>query len=88
MRRTAGRLGRGGGPGGEPAPLFSPLPEPQVLEEGERQHRHQHMVVQARPGAALEVIKPEFFLHLLMRLLADPSCLDGCGERDEIGIGG
>src|SRR5689334_25086285 len=52
MRRTAGRVGWGGGPG-EPASLFSPRPEPQVLEERERDHGHQRVPVQAGPGAAL-----------------------------------
>lgn len=31
-------------------------------------------------GTALEVIKPEFFLKLLMRLLKDPARLDGHGQ--------
>jgi hypothetical protein len=31
------------------------------------------------PGSSLEVIKSEFFFQLLMRLFANPSCLDGGG---------
>ena len=34
------------------------------------------MTMQALPGSALEVIETEFFFQLLMRLLANPSCLD------------
>src|SRR6186997_3262824 len=48
-RRTAGRLGRGGGPGSVPATgLFSP--EPQVLQEGEGEHAQQRVVVQPAPA--------------------------------------
>ena len=36
--------------------------------------------MQPRPRAALEVIKTEFFLELLMRPLADPARLDGTGN--------
>ena len=78
MRRTAGRVGCGGGPA-RAGPLFSPpagLPKPQVLQEGEGDHHHQGMVVQPGPGAALEVVEAEFLLHLLVRLLADPAGLD------------
>jgi hypothetical protein len=54
-RRTAGRLGPGGGPGsGRVAALFPP--EAQVLEEGEL--AQQGVVVQPAPGAALEVVQP------------------------------
>src|SRR6516162_11462220 len=38
------------------------------------------MTVQACPRSPLEVIEAEFFLELLMRLLADPARLDGPGE--------
>ena len=71
-RRTAGRLGRGGGPGsgGVPA-LFSP--EPQVLQEGEGQQAQERVVVQPAPGAALEVVQPQLVLELLVHLFADPS---------------
>jgi hypothetical protein len=39
------------------------------------------MTMQALPGAALEVVETEFFLQLLMSLLANPSRLDGGRER-------
>ena len=35
------------------------------------------MAVQALPGPAFEVIETEFFFQLLVRLLANPSRLDG-----------
>jgi hypothetical protein len=60
MRRTVGNDGRGGGPGG-PAPLFPPRPEPQVLE-GEGDHRHQGVSVQARPRSSLEVVEAQLLL--------------------------
>ena len=84
-RRTAGRLGRGGGPpSGRSAP-FSP--EPQVLEEGESQLAQQGVVVQAAPGAPLEVAQPELALHLLVHLLADPARLDQHRQNLERHIG-
>jgi hypothetical protein len=52
------------------------LPKPQVLQEGEGDHGHERVPVQAGPGAALEVVEPQFLLHLLMRLLAHPASLD------------
>ena len=58
-----------------------------MLEEGVSDHRHQRMPVKALPGATLEVIEAEFFLHLLMGLLADPSRLDGGRQRAQIGAG-
>src|SRR4051794_10559959 len=79
MRRTAGRVGWGGGPG-EPASLFPPRPEPQVLEERERDHGHQRVPVQTGPGAALEMVEAELLLHLLVRLLARPARLDPAGR--------
>jgi hypothetical protein len=33
--------------------------------------------MQSLPGSAFEAIKTEFFFQLLVRLLANPSCLDG-----------
>src|SRR3954470_17963488 len=51
-RRTAGRLGRGGGPGsGGVSALFPP--EPQVLQEGEGQQAQERVVVQPAPAPAL-----------------------------------
>src|SRR3712207_8355205 len=66
--RTAGRLGRGGGPA--PARLSPPLRrcEAAVLEEGVGEHRHERMAVQAGPGPALEVVEAEFVLQLLVGL--------------------
>ena len=52
-----------------------------MLEEGVSNHRHERMAVQALPGAALEVVEAEFFLELLMRLLADPARLDRSHQR-------
>jgi hypothetical protein len=45
------------------------------LEEGVGDH-HQCAPMQSLPGSALEVIDTEFFYHLLVRLLANPSRLD------------
>src|SRR5689334_24971108 len=87
MRRTAGRVGWGGGPPGEPAPLSSPRPEPRVLEERERDHGHQRVPVQAGPGAALEVVEAELLLRLLVRLLADPARLDRGRQLPERRLG-
>jgi len=55
--RTAGKLGRGGGP----LILFFPLRccEPTMLEEGVGDHRHERVTVQALPGSTLEVMCPE-----------------------------
>ena len=71
-RRMAGRLGRGGGPAPVPPARLFP-PEPRMLQEREGELAQQHVVVQATPGAALEVVEAEFFLHLLVHLLADPA---------------
>lgn len=65
-RRTVGSDGAGGGPPGA-APVFPP--QPQVLQEGERDQAQQRMVVQARPRAALEVVEAKFVLQLLVGLL-------------------
>ena len=48
-----------------------------MLEEGICDHRHERMTMQALPRAALEVVKTEFFFHLLVSLLANPTRLDG-----------
>jgi hypothetical protein len=48
-----------------------------MLEESIGDHRHERVAMQALPGPTLEVIKPEFFFQLLVRLLANPSRLDG-----------
>src|SRR5437660_2586398 len=73
--RTAGNVGRGGGP----LILFFPpcCFKPAILEESVGDHRHERMTVKALPGSALEVIETKFFFQLLVSLLANPSCLDG-----------
>ena len=50
-----------------------------MLEESVSNHGHERVAVEALPGSSLEVIKSEFFFQLLMRLFANPSCLDGGG---------
>ena len=78
MRRTAGSVGCGGGPGREGS-LFPPpagLLEPQMLQKSEGDHRHQRVAVQSDPGATLEVVEPQFLFHLLVGLLAHPTRLD------------
>src|SRR3712207_8577711 len=47
-----------------------------MLQEGERDQRHQGVVVQPGPGPPLEVVEAELFLQLLVRLLAGPPGLD------------
>jgi hypothetical protein len=59
--------------------------EAAALEEGD--HRHQRGTVEPGPGSALEVAGAEFLLHLLMRLLANPSGLDGSDTLDKIDTG-
>ena len=70
--------------------LFSPLcrGETAVLEEGKGEHRHKGVSVQAGPGSALEVVETEFFLQLLVGLLASPARLDGGRERLQVSGGG
>ena len=48
-----------------------------MLEEGVSDHRHKCMAVKALPGSSLEVVKTKLFFHLLVRLLANPTRLDG-----------
>ena len=50
-----------------------------MLQEGVGDHGHQRVTMKTLPGSSLEVIKPEFLFQLLMRLFANPSCLDGGG---------
>jgi hypothetical protein len=85
-RRTSGSVGRGGGPppGRASTPFF---PEPQVLQEGERELAQERVVVQAAPGATLEVVEPEFLLQLLVHLLAGPAGLDQRGQGLERSVG-
>lgn len=51
-----------------------------MLQEGVGDHGHQCVTMKILPGSSLEVIKSEFFFQLLMRLFANPSCLDGGGK--------
>src|SRR6266566_2517634 len=65
--RTAGNVGRGGGP----LILFFPpcCFKPAILEESVGDHRHERMTVKALPGSALEVIETKFFFQLLVSQL-------------------
>src|SRR3546814_13391564 len=75
--RTAGRLGCGGGP----AILFFPsrLSEAAGLQVGICDHRHEGMAMKTCPCSPFKMVETEFFLELLMGLLADPARLDGAG---------
>src|SRR5215212_290981 len=72
---------------GDPAPLFSPLPRPEVLEEGKGELTEERVVVQPAPGTPLEVAQPQLALHLLVHLLAYPPRLDHGGQGLERGVG-
>lgn len=58
-------------------------PEPEMLQEGKYEHVHGRMVMQAYLASALEVVEPDFALHLLVRLLATPAGLDRPCQRPE-----
>ena len=58
-----------------------------VLQEGVSNHRHKSVTVKTVPGPSLEVIETEFLFQLLMRLLADPSRLDGCSQPPQVYLG-
>ena len=58
-----------------------------MLKEGEGDHRHERMTVQALPGSPLEVVEAEFLFQLLMGLLTNPSRLDGGGQGAQVGLG-
>src|SRR6516225_7319389 len=83
--RTAGNVGRGGGP----LILFFPpcCFKPAILEESVGDHRHERMTVQALPRSALEVIETEFFFQLLVSLLANPARLDGGRQGAQVSLG-
>ena len=51
--------------------------KPEVGEESERNHDQDGVMMQSKPRTSLEVIKAEFFLHLLMSLFAGPAGLHG-----------
>ena len=79
-RRNSGSVGLGGG--ASSGRFFPPRCglEPEVLEIGTCDAGHERMSVQAGPGSSLEVVKTEFLLKLLVRLLADPASLNGCRQ--------
>lgn len=91
MRRTAGRLGDGNGPGTWGA--FFPRPRPvlfgeaQVLQVGIGHAGNQGVPVQACAGAALEVAQPQLALELPVRLFAHPARLY-CGGKGAHGRAG
>jgi hypothetical protein len=71
----AGSVGFGGGLQSAPF-VFFPLRrggEALVLKKGQSDHHEHGMVVKAMPAPPFEVIKAEFFLHLLVALFADPA---------------
>ena len=47
--------------------------EAAVLQERAGDHRHQRVSVQPGPRPALEMVEPQLFLQLLVRLLARPA---------------
>ena len=69
---------------------FSPphLSEATMLKEGVSDHCHERVSVKAVPGSALEVVEPEFFFHLLVRLFTNPSRLDDGSQSAQVRLGG
>lgn len=55
-----------------------------MLQEGIGDHDHQGATMKTLPGSPLEVIKPKLRFQLLMRLFANPSCLDSGGYFAQI----
>src|SRR6516165_7827091 len=45
------------------------------------------MALKTLPGSPFEVVETKFLFHLLMRLFANPPCLDGNGQSTQIGRG-
>jgi hypothetical protein len=58
-----------------------------MLKECVGDHCHEGVTVKPMPGPSFEVVESEFFLELLMGLLADPTCLDGAGQRLDRRVG-
>ena len=56
------------------------------MKEGVGDHGHQGVSMEPVPRSAFEMVEPEFFLQLLVRLLADPPGLDRGGKRLEAGL--
>ena len=52
-----------------------------MLKEQIGDQGHQGVPMQADPRSSLEVIEPQLFFELLVSLLAEPSGLDGRGQR-------
>ena len=59
-----------------------------MLEEGVSDHRHERMTMKALPGSSLEVVKTEFFFHLLVGLFTNPSRLDDGSQSAQVRLGG
>src|SRR4051794_22562587 len=78
-RRTAGRLGDGGGPGIQarifPRPRRALPSKATMLQIGKRETGHQRVPVQTSPGPTLKVAEAQLLFELLVSLLADPACL-------------
>ena len=85
--------------GGNPASILGSMSEDKffatmlqegegtMLQEGEGKHRHERMAVKTLPGSPFEVVEAKFLFHLLMRLLANPPCLDGNGQSRSVAAG-
>lgn len=56
------------------------------MQDGECDHAHEGVSVKSLPRPPLEMIEAEFFLQLLMGLLADPPGFDGTGQLLEWGV--
>ena len=59
-----------------------------ACQKAEGEHDQGDIVVEAAPGAALEVVEPEFFLHLLVALLDLPTFVPKPHYLDPGGVGG
>src|SRR5262249_25073325 len=57
-----------------------------MLEESVSDHRPEGMTGQTLPRSSLEVVKTEFFFHLLVSLLANPSRLDGGRQGMQVSL--
>ena len=69
------------------ASFFTPCCfEPAILEERVGDHGHECMTMQALPRPSLEVIEAEFFLQLLVGLLANPSRLDASCQSVQVSV--
>ena len=64
-------------------PVSSPQTPPFEFEEPVREERHAHVVVEASPRAALEVIDPELLFELLVSLFDRPPSLELADQSNE-----